>query len=129
MTMDEFCLYGAAGVLAVSALLVLVRTVIGPTIFDRSIGLDVLTAICLAAISVDAAEHHDGEFLPILLLLSLVGFTGAVCIARFAGSVDGEEVSGDDGCVAPGLADDSLGDSLPAPLPETELEKRREEGL
>jgi multicomponent Na+:H+ antiporter subunit F len=128
MTMDEFCLYGAAGVLAVAALLVLVRTVLGPTVYDRSIGLDVLTAICLAAISVDAAEHHDGELLPMLLLLSLVGFTGAVCIATFAGSVGGEEVSGDDGCVAPGLRD-PLGDSLPAPLPETELEKRREEGL
>jgi multicomponent Na+:H+ antiporter subunit F len=128
MTMDEFCLYGAAGVLAVAALLVLVRTVIGPTAYDRSIGLDVLTAICLAAISVDAAEHHDGEFLPMLLLLSLVGFTGAVCIARFAGSGDGEEVSGDDGCMVPGR-DDTLGGALPGPLPETELEKRREEGL
>ncbi|MBR7833835.1 hypothetical protein KDL01_11195 [Actinospica durhamensis] len=128
MTMDEFCLYGAAGVLAVAALLVLVRTVLGPTAYDRSIGLDVLTAICLAAISVDAAEHRDGEYLPMLLLLSLVGFTGAVCIARFAGSEAGEEVSGDDGCVVPG-PQDTLGGSLPAPLPETELEKRREEGL
>jgi multicomponent Na+:H+ antiporter subunit F len=128
MTMDEFCLYGAAGVLAVAALLVLVRTVLGPTVYDRSIGLDVLTAICLAAISVDAAERHSGAFLPMLLLLSLVGFTGAVCIARFAGGGDGEEVSGEDGLV-PGPADESLGDCLPAPLPETELEKRREEGL
>jgi multicomponent Na+:H+ antiporter subunit F len=126
--MDQFCLYGSAGVLAVAALLVLVRTVIGPTVYDRSIGLDVLTAICLAAISVDAAESHNGEFLPILLLLSLVGFTGAVCIARFTGNGDGEEVSGEDGFVEPGAAD-TLGGSLPGPLPETELEKRREEGL
>ena len=127
MTLDDFCLYGAAGILVVSAALVLVRTVIGPTVFDRAVGLDTLSAICLAAIAVDAAQHHDGEYLPILLLLALVGFTGSVCLARFGGG--GEEISGEDGC--PGGPDypDPLAGTLPEPLPETELERRREEGL
>ena len=126
MTMDEFCLYGAAGVLVVSAVLVLLRTVIGPTVLDRAVGLDTLSAICLAAIAVDAAQHHDGEFLPILLLLALVGFTGSVCLARFAGG--GEEISGEDGCLGPGDLDPLAG-TLPEALPESNLEKRREEGL
>ena len=55
--MDAFCLYGAAGILVVSAALVLLRTVLGPNTLDRSIGLDTLTAICLAAIAVDAAQR------------------------------------------------------------------------
>lgn len=125
MTMDEFCLYGAAGILVVSAALVLLRTVLGPTTLDRAVGLDTLSAICLAAIAVDAADYHNGEYLPILLLLALVGFTGSVCIARFAG---GEDVSGEDGCTGPDDTDPLAG-TLPEPLPETELEKRREEGL
>ncbi|HTJ69126.1 MAG TPA: monovalent cation/H+ antiporter complex subunit F [Actinospica sp.] len=125
--MDNVCLYGAAGVLVVAAALVLVRTVIGPSVFDRAVGLDTLSAICLAAIAVDAAQHHDGEFLPILLLLALVGFTGSVCLARFGGG--GEEISGEDGCGS-GPGDlDALAGTLPEPLPESELEKRREEGL
>lgn len=129
MTMDEFCLWGAAGVLAIAALLVLLRTVIGPTVLDRSIGLDVLSAICLAAIAVDSADTKSGEFLPILLLLALVGFTGSVCIARFAGARGRtREVSGEDGCAVPGAADPLAG-MLPEPLPESALEKRREEGL
>jgi len=133
MTMDDFCLYGAAGVLAVAAVLVLVRTVIGPSVLDRSIGLDTLSAIILAAIAVDAAQHHDGGLLPMLLLLALVGFTGSVSIARFYGGGErGDEaagqVSGDDGCVVPGALDPLAG-MLPEPLPESELEKRREEGL
>jgi multicomponent Na+:H+ antiporter subunit F len=127
MTMDEFCLYGAAGILVVSAALVLLRTVLGPTTLDRSIGLDTLTAICLAAIAVDAAEHHDGEYLPILLLLTLVGFTGSVCLARFAGG-DEAEVSGEDGCSGPD-ENDPLAGTLPEPPPESELARRREEGL
>jgi len=127
MTMDEFCLYGAAGILVVSAALVLLRTVLGPTTLDRSIGLDTLTAICLAAIAVDAAEHHDGEYLPILLLLTLVGFTGSVCLARFAGG-DEEEISGEDGCTGPDETDPLAG-TLPEPLPESGLVRRREEGL
>jgi multicomponent Na+:H+ antiporter subunit F len=124
--MDNVCLYGAAGVLVAAAALVLVRTVIGPTVFDRAVGLDTLSAICLAAIAIDAAQHHDGEFLPILLLLALVGFTGSVCLARFGSG--GEQISGEDGCVGPGNLDPLAG-TLPEPLPETELEKRREEGL
>jgi multicomponent Na+:H+ antiporter subunit F len=126
MTMDNVCLYGAAGMLVVAAALVLVRTVIGPSVFDRAVGLDTLSTICLAAIAVDAAQHHDGQYLPILLLLALVGFTGSVCLARFGGG--GEEISGEDGCVAPGGLD-PLSGTLPDPLPERELEKRREEGL
>jgi multicomponent Na+:H+ antiporter subunit F len=127
MTMDEFCLYGAAGILVVSAALVLLRTVLGPTTLDRSIGLDTLTAICLAAIAVDAAQHHDGVYLPILLLLTLVGFTGSVCLARFAGG-DEEEISGEDGCTGPDETDPLAG-TLPESLPESELVRRREEGL
>jgi multicomponent Na+:H+ antiporter subunit F len=126
MTLDDVCFYGAAGILVVAAGLVLVRTVIGPSVFDRAVGLDTLSAICLAAIAVDAAQHHDGEFLPILLLLALVGFTGSVCLARFGGG--GEQISGEDGCVGPDDLDPLAG-ALPEPLPETELEKRREEGL
>jgi multicomponent Na+:H+ antiporter subunit F len=127
--MDKFCLYGAAGVLVVAALLVLLRTVLGPSVLDRSIGLDTLSAICLCAIAVDAAESHDGEYLPMLLLLTLVGFTGSVCIARFyGGDGSGAEISGEDGCVGSGDVD-ALAGTLPEPLPETELEKRREEGL
>ena len=126
MTMDDFCLYGAAGILVVAAALVLVRTVIGPTVFDRAVGLDTLSAICLAAIAVDAAQHHDGGFLPILLLLALVGFTGSVCLSRFGG---GQEASGEDGCAHGPNEPDPLAGTLPEPLPETELAKRREEGL
>lgn len=126
--MDEFCLYGAAGLLALAAALVLLRTVLGPTVLDRSIGLDTLSAICLSAIAVDAAQYHDGEYLPMLLLLALVGFTGSVCIARFSGNEGEEEISGEDGFVGPGEVDPLAG-TLPGPLPETELEKRREEGL
>ena len=126
MTMDDFCLYGAAGLLVVSAVLVLLRTVLGPTNLDRSIGLDTLTAICLGAIAVDAAQQRDGEYLPMLLLLALVGFTGSICIARFMGS--DLEVSGDDGYAGPDQTDPLAG-TLPEALPESPLEKRREEGL
>ena len=128
MTIDDFCLYGAAGVLAVAAVLVLARTVLGPTALDRAVGLDTLSAICLSAIAVDAAQHHDGGLLPMLLLLALVGFTGSVCIARFSdGGEGGEDVSGEDG-LGPDAADPLAG-TLPGALPESPLEKRREEGL
>jgi hypothetical protein len=51
----------------------------------------------------------------------------AVCLARFAGG-DEEEISGEDGCTGPDETDPLAG-TLPEALPESELVRRREEGL
>jgi multicomponent Na+:H+ antiporter subunit F len=89
----------AGAMLALAAALTLVRLVRGPGMLDRSIALDVLTACVLAVVTL-AASDRRGYLLPMLLLLSLVGFTGSVAIARFAAGDD----SGDDGArgTAPG---------------------------
>ncbi|GGL94370.1 hypothetical protein GCM10010129_42880 [Streptomyces fumigatiscleroticus] len=68
-----------AGALA----MVLVRLRLGPSMLDRAVAVDTLLSVAVAAIGTLAAQQRNGYFLPILLVLSFLGFTGSVSIARF----------------------------------------------
>ncbi|MFD6444809.1 monovalent cation/H+ antiporter complex subunit F [Promicromonospora sp. NPDC060204] len=74
----------ATTLLAVGALLAVVRIERGPTMLDRTVAFDVLTTALVGAIAVEAAISRRTESVPILVVLSLVGFIGSVTIARFA---------------------------------------------
>ncbi len=80
------------GFLAVAALLLVVRIALGPTMLDRVVALDVLVAVVICGLGLEAAVNQHTTTLPILVVLSLVGFVGSVSVARFTrGSDDIEE--------------------------------------
>jgi multicomponent Na+:H+ antiporter subunit F len=86
----------AAGVLAIAAVLVLVRMTLGPTMLDRALSFDVLIAVAICAVAVDAALRRTAENLPLVLVATLLGFVGSVAIARFTpGSDDVEDEEGE----------------------------------
>ena len=72
------------GLLAVGAALALSRVVRGPSVLDRIVATDVLLAIVMVGVAAEAAISRDSTALPILAVLSVLGFTGAVSVARFA---------------------------------------------
>jgi multicomponent Na+:H+ antiporter subunit F len=74
-----------AALLAVAGSLTLVRIIRGPSTLDRMVATDVLLAITVAAISAEAAYTRDGTALPVLVVLSILGFTSSVGVARFVG--------------------------------------------
>lgn len=76
----------ALGMLSGAAALALWRIVAGPTALDRIISSDVLVAVVVASVGLIAVMSGNGTGLPILLSLSLLGFTGAVGVARLAAS-------------------------------------------
>ena len=81
---------GAAAVmLSLAAILTLWRLVSGPTPLDRIIASDVIVAIAIAAVALYSVIAGNATGLPILLVLSLVGFTGAVGVARLISSAEG----------------------------------------
>ncbi|GAB4064563.1 hypothetical protein GCM10028777_11230 [Angustibacter speluncae] len=86
----------AAAVLAVAAFLVLARMTLGPTMLDRALSFDVLIAVAICAVAVDAALRRTAENLPLVLVATLLGFVGSVAIARFTpGSDDVEDEEGE----------------------------------
>ncbi|HEV7625647.1 MAG TPA: monovalent cation/H+ antiporter complex subunit F [Streptomyces sp.] len=90
------------GLLLVSGALVTVRLVRGPSMLDRAVALDALVAVVMAGIGVLTAVRRIPYYLPALLVLSFLGFTGSVSIARFlalrdeAGSEDADQDAEED---------------------------------
>jgi multicomponent Na+:H+ antiporter subunit F len=76
----------AGSILAVAAGLTLWRMVAGPSHLDRIVAADVMVAIVIAAIGLIAVWGRSSTGLPIVLGLSLMGFTGAVGVARLLSS-------------------------------------------
>lgn len=79
--------------LSVSAAALVVRMTIGPTVLDRAVAFDVLVSITIIALALEAAIARSTDTLPVLLVLTLLGFVGSVSIARFINprDVDDEE--------------------------------------
>ncbi|HEU4568317.1 MAG TPA: monovalent cation/H+ antiporter complex subunit F [Marmoricola sp.] len=76
-------LLGCLGLLTVAAVLLVVRIALGPTMMDRVVALDVLVAAVICWLGAEAAVNRHTTTLPILVVLSLVGFVGSVSMARF----------------------------------------------
>ena len=74
----------AAVLILVGAVLAVVRAERGPSMLDRTVALDIVVTCLVAAVALYAAAERRADVVPILVVLSLVGFIGSVTIARFA---------------------------------------------
>ncbi|GAA3741705.1 monovalent cation/H+ antiporter complex subunit F [Micromonospora maritima] len=70
--------------LSATALLALARIYRGPSLLDRVVGADLLLAAMLGAVGAEAAVNRHATTLPVLVVLSLLGFVGSVSLVRFA---------------------------------------------
>ena len=61
-----------------------IRLMIGPSLPDRVVALDMMTVAILAFCGLAALRSEDGAFLDVALVLGLVGFLATVALARFA---------------------------------------------
>lgn len=77
-----------AVLLGAAAALLLVRLTTGPTILDRSVALDVLMSVTICGVALHAMVTGETTGIPVLVALSMVGFVGAVSIARYASRSD-----------------------------------------
>ncbi|TYD00320.1 cation:proton antiporter [Arthrobacter echini] len=76
-------IYVVQGILAVAVLLALYRAVLGPSLLDRVLALDVVLAIIGAALVLTMIVNHHTDHLILLVVISLIGFIGSVAVARF----------------------------------------------
>lgn len=70
------CMLGAA------AAITTVRLVRGPSTLDRVVAVDMLLAVILCVLATTAAATRDSSPVPVLVVLTLLGFVGSVSIAR-----------------------------------------------
>jgi multicomponent Na+:H+ antiporter subunit F len=73
----------AVAMLALAGLLFGYRMLAGPTLADRMIGINGLLLVGMSAIVVEAIVTERGAFLPVIVVVSLVGFVGTGMVARY----------------------------------------------
>jgi multicomponent Na+:H+ antiporter subunit F len=78
-------------ILGIAALMLVVRITSGPTMLDRVVALDVLVAVVICGLGLEAAVNQHTTTLPVLVVLSLLGFVGSVTVARFSPGSDDVE--------------------------------------
>jgi multicomponent Na+:H+ antiporter subunit F len=75
---------GIAYLLSLAAgALFFVRLLRGPSLTDRTLALDGMITAGVAALVVNAYETDSAIYLPVAVVLSLVGFIGTSVVARF----------------------------------------------
>ena len=75
--------------LLLAVLIAMVRLAKGPTNADRILAADVIVVGVVCALAVIVVATRSTSSLPILAALSLIGFLGAVSVARFLVDRDG----------------------------------------
>ena len=78
--------------LVIAALVAIARLLIGPTLADRVIALDVVLVCLMIAITIDAAERGDTTWLLLLAVIAIIGFAATVAVSRFMEHDTAEEV-------------------------------------
>lgn len=81
-------LFICVAMLFAAAVCAVARMTMGPTLLDRAVAFDVLVAISICALAMEAALNQHTFTLPILLVLTLLGFVGSVSVARFTHGSD-----------------------------------------
>jgi multicomponent Na+:H+ antiporter subunit F len=77
-------LYWVLGsMLTLAASAAILRLVLGPSTLDRVVAVDMLMAIVICGFAVFAAFTLNTTVLPVMVVVALLNFVGAVSIARF----------------------------------------------
>jgi multicomponent Na+:H+ antiporter subunit F len=73
----------ALTVLGIAAVLTFLRLLIGPTVPDRVIAIDLIGVLIVSALVVSAGATADQAYLDVAIVLALISFVGTVAYARY----------------------------------------------
>jgi multicomponent Na+:H+ antiporter subunit F len=79
----DWALNVALGLLSLALLITVIRVIIGPTLPDRVMALDMLVAVAIGFIAVLGVKTGQALYADIAIALGLVGFLATVALARF----------------------------------------------
>jgi multicomponent Na+:H+ antiporter subunit F len=76
--------FTALAICGVTVLLAVVRLVRGPSLADRVVALDLLSAVAIGIMATWSVAADDAVYLDVALLVALVAFLSTVAFARYA---------------------------------------------
>ena len=83
MTVNEYLYFVILPILTVSVLLIFVRFLLGPSLSDRVVSLDLLITTGVGIIAVYSIVTDQPTFLDIAMILALIAFLGTVAFSYY----------------------------------------------
>lgn len=81
--MLDYAVWITQGLLAIAALCTVYRVFRGPSVLDRVISVDVMLIIVASMLLTDMVANNHQDFILFVLGTAVIGFLGAVAIARY----------------------------------------------
>jgi len=83
MTLEEYITIFIIPTLSISVLLVFIRFLLGPSIPDRVVALDLLITIGIGFIACFCVVYNKSVFLDVAMILGLLAFLGTVAFSYY----------------------------------------------
>ena len=83
MTLYDFFAYIIIPLLSLAGVIVFIRFLIGPSLSDRVIALDLLITIGIGIIAIYSVVNNRPTFLDIAMILALIAFLGTVAFSYY----------------------------------------------
>jgi multicomponent Na+:H+ antiporter subunit F len=83
MSVYDFLYYIILPVLAISTLLIFIRFLIGPTLSDRVVALDLLLTTGIGIITIYSIYTDQPAFLDIAMIMALIAFLSTVAFSYY----------------------------------------------
>ena len=83
MSVYDYLYYIILPVLAISALLIFIRFLMGPSLSDRVVALDLLITTGIGMIAIYSIAADQPTFLDVAMILALIAFLGTVAFAYY----------------------------------------------
>lgn len=71
------------GVLSIALIISLIRVIIGPTLPDRVVALDLVAFIAIGFIATFSIDSNQPAYMDAAIVLALIAFLGTIAFARY----------------------------------------------
>jgi len=69
--------------ISIGLMLILIRFILGPTIEDRIVSIDLFASVGISIIAIYSISNNNYEFLDIGIMIALLSFLGTVAFANY----------------------------------------------
>lgn len=83
MSVLEITVYGCLTVLTISMILSLIRLIIGPSLADRIVALEIITFMIIGIVGLYSILTGEDAFLDVAVIISLISFLTTVAFAYY----------------------------------------------
>ena len=83
MTFADVMLFGIVPILSMAVVIAFIRLLVGPSLSDRVVALDLMTTLGIGIITIIAMATDQAEYLDVAAVMALTSFLGTIAFAYY----------------------------------------------